>query len=75
MNGMCASVFEYWGEAIRPRSRLSKIIVPLLIIKAIAILLIWVTFFGPSTKHDPGSSEIDAHVFLLPAEQHQDNIQ
>ena len=75
MNNVYASIFEYWGEAIRPRTRLGKIIVPLLFIKAIAILFIWIAFFGPSTKHDPGAPEIDAHVFLLPAEQHQDNIQ
>jgi hypothetical protein len=65
MNGVILTLREYWWQAIQPKSPLAKIIVPLILIKIIAILAIWGYFFGPSSKIEVGRSAIDQSVFHL----------
>jgi len=74
MNGMIATILEYWHEGIRPRTPLSRMIVPLLAFKFAFIILLYLIFFGPSTQHDPGLSEIDADVLHLSASPLRDAL-
>ena len=75
MNGVMASLWEYWREGLRPRSRLGKVIVPLIVLKVAFIMILWALFFGPTTQSEPGASDIDADVFHLPTAMSRDNRQ
>ena len=75
MNGIVTTLCEYWTEAFRPKTRLGKVIVPLIVIKLTFIFVLWGLFFGPTTKLEPGASEIDAEVFHLSTELSRDNRQ
>ena len=75
MNGVMLTLYEYWWQAIRPKTPIAKIIVPLILIKIVAILAIWGYFFGPSSKIEVNRSTIDQSIFHLiqstPQEIHQ----
>jgi len=75
MNGVMATLWEYWGEGLRPKSRLGKVIVPLIVLKMAFIMILWTLFFGPTTQSEPGASDIDTDVFHLSTAISQDNRQ
>lgn len=65
MNAAMETIIEYWHEGLHPRTRFGRIIVPLIALKLAFILILWVLFFGPSTKPETGPQGIAAAVFNL----------
>ena len=64
--GVLIALASYWSEAIRPRTRMGRLIVPVLLVKLAALVLIKVLFFGPATRTAVDAQAIDAAVFHLP---------
>jgi hypothetical protein len=65
MNSILITLSEYWSEGVRPRTRIGRIIVPLIMLKITFLLILWCLFFGPSTKIEVGAQRIDDSVFHL----------